>query len=161
MPQEHDGDVPAVSIFPPFVPTAALVAAVLAQRIWPIDAGALLPSPWRYWIGGAIILLAMGFFAMRAVRQMRRSGQSEVPWTPVTEVLQSGPYSLSRNPMYLFMVVACIGFAVLLANPWLLLFTPMVAWALQKWAIIPEEEYLERTFGEEYAVYRTRVRRWI
>lgn len=161
MVETSNADAPAVRVFPPFVPIAGLVAAILAQRIWPIDVSAAFPSPWRYLIGGAIVLGAMIFLPVRAVSQMRNTGQSEIPWTPVTEVLQSGPYGISRNPMYLFMVVACIGFAVLLANPWLFLFTPVVAWALQKWAIIPEEQYLDRTFGAEYEAYRKRVRRWI
>ncbi len=35
------------------------------------------------------------------------------------------------------------------------------AWALQVLAILPEEEYLERKFGEQYLTYKKRVRRWL
>jgi protein-S-isoprenylcysteine O-methyltransferase Ste14 len=32
---------------------------------------------------------------------------------------------------------------------------------LQRYAILPEEEYLERKFGETYLAYKRRVRRWL
>ena len=92
---------------------------------------------------------------------LRRSGQSESPWSPTTSVLARGPFRVSRNPIYLQMLVICIGFALHAANPWILLLTPVVAWCLQAFAIVPEEVYLEGKFGEEYRDYKRRVRRWL
>ena len=63
--------------------------------------------------------------------------------------------------MYLQMVVACVGFSVALANPWILFLTPLCALLLQVLAIIPEEAYLERKFGQVYLDYKRRVRRWL
>ena len=91
----------------------------------------------------------------------RRSGQSEMPWTPTSSIVVRGPYRFTRNPMYLQMVLVCIGCAVLLVNLWILVFTPLVLLALYIYAIRPEEEYLERKFGDAYRHYRRRVRRWI
>jgi protein-S-isoprenylcysteine O-methyltransferase Ste14 len=96
-----------------------------------------------------------------SVALMRRSGQSENPWKPTTEIIERGPYRFTRNPMYLQMVVACVGVAVALGNVWILLLAPVCAWALQVLAILPEEEYLERKFGEQYLAYKKRVRRWL
>jgi len=115
----------------------------------------------RYWLGGLVIVAAVLLLGYRAIAMMRRSGQSEIPWTPVTRLLEDGPYRFTRNPMYLQLVLLCIGFGVLLANVWIIIFTPLVVWVLQRLAIIPEEEYLERQFGEEYREYRRRVRRWL
>ena len=55
----------------------------------------------------------------------------------------------------------CIGVAVTLANAWILLLTPLGGWVLQRWAILPEEAYLERKFGDTYRAYKDRVRRWL
>jgi protein-S-isoprenylcysteine O-methyltransferase Ste14 len=63
--------------------------------------------------------------------------------------------------MYLQMVLGGIGFAIILANVWILLLTPMGAWVLQRFAILPEEAYLERKFGEEYLSYKRKVPRWL
>jgi protein-S-isoprenylcysteine O-methyltransferase Ste14 len=63
--------------------------------------------------------------------------------------------------MYLQMVLVCVGFAVMLGNAWILVLTPLVAFTLQRLAILPEEAYLERKFGDDYAAYKRRVRRWL
>lgn len=63
--------------------------------------------------------------------------------------------------MYLQMVIGCLGFAVLLMNVWILILTPPCWWLLQRLAILPEEQYLERKFGETYTDYKRKVRRWI
>ena len=63
--------------------------------------------------------------------------------------------------MYLQMVIGCVGFSILLWNVWILALTPLCAWLLYRLAIVPEEAYLERKFGETYLSYKRRVRRWI
>lgn len=91
----------------------------------------------------------------------RRGGQSEIPWKPTPHIVDHGPFRITRNPMYLQMVVVCLGFSILLANGWIAILTPVCAWALQRFAIVPEEAYLEGKFGETYLAYERRVRRWI
>lgn len=92
---------------------------------------------------------------------LRMSGQSENPWKPTTRMIERGPFRITRNPMYLQMVIVCIGFAVILANPWIFLLTPFAAWILQQWAILPEELYLEQKFGVTYLAFKNRVHRWL
>ena len=46
-------------------------------------------------------------------------------------------------------------------NWWVLVLTPFGAWLLQRFAIVPEEAYLETKFGEPYLSYKRRVRRWL
>jgi protein-S-isoprenylcysteine O-methyltransferase Ste14 len=92
---------------------------------------------------------------------MRRSGQSENPWKPTTSIIERGPFRITRNPMYLQMVLVCIGVAIALMNIWLFMLTPLCAWLLQRTAIIPEERYLEVKFGDAYLDYKSRVPRWL
>lgn len=161
MVDDTDRDAAAVRVFPPAVPAVAVLLGIGLDLLWPIVVEALLPAPARYWIGGAILLatvLGLGFWA---VVTMRRAGQSENPWNPTTEIVAEGPFRFTRNPMYLQMVLACIGLFVILANVWILLLTPVCVWILQRFAIRPEEAYLERKFGDAYLAYKRRVRRWI
>jgi protein-S-isoprenylcysteine O-methyltransferase Ste14 len=161
MAQDDLRDSAAVRIFPPAVPLVTVLAGVALDYLWPIDPGITLPTPGRYWIGGFIVAGAVLGLGLWSVLIMRRTGQDENPWKPTTEIVQSGPFRITRNPMYLQMVLVCIGFAVMLMNNWILLLTPVCAWVLYQFAIVPEEAYLERKFGDPYRAYKRRVRRWI
>ena len=154
-------DAAAVRIFPPAMPLLTILSGVGLKRLWPLEFGFGLSARARYWIGGTILVgafLGLGFYS---VVLFRRTAQSENPWKPTTQIVNSGPFRFTRNPMYLQMVLGCIGFAIILANVWILLLTPLGAWVLQRFAILPEEAYLERKFGEKYLSYKRKVRRWL
>jgi protein-S-isoprenylcysteine O-methyltransferase Ste14 len=154
-------DAARVRVFPPGVPLITILLGQVLQRFWPIAAWLELTPLVRYGIGGAIVLGSIVGLGFRAIRTMRRTGQDENPWKPTPSVIETGPYRFTRNPMYLQIVIVCIGFAIMLQNPWILLLTPLAAWVLRELAIRPEEEYLERKFGETYLAYKRRVRRWL
>ena len=78
-----------------------------------------------------------------------------------TQVVTSGPYRWSRNPMYVSFVALYIGGALLANTFWPLIFLPLVLLILTKFVIAREEEYLHRTFADRYADYARRVPRWI
>ena len=155
------GDAAAVRVFPPAVPLLTILTGVAFNRLWPLDPGWAFATPERYWIGGVIVAGSILGLGLWSVVLVRRSGQSENPWKPTTAIVERGPFRISRNPMYLQMVVACIGFAVVLINFWILALTPLCAWILHRFAIRPEEAYLERKFGDSYRTYKRRVRRWL
>ncbi len=154
-------DAARVRVFPPGVPIAALLLAVGLNRIWRIDLGFSIPAPLRYWIGGLIAVGAVLGLGAWSVVLFRRGGQSENPWKPTPAIEDRGPFRLTRNPMYLQMVLVCVGLSVALMNWWLLALTPIVGWLLERYAILPEEAYLEQKFGDTYLDYKRRVRRWI
>ena len=154
-------DAAAVRIFPPAVPLLTILAGVGLNRVWPLDFGFVLPAPERYWLGGLIVVAAILGLGLRSVLLFRRSGQNENPWKPTPSVVDRGPFRFTRNPMYLQMVLVCVGVAVMLMNWWILVLTPFGAWVLQRLAILPEEAYLERKFGDAYLAYKRRVRRWL
>ena len=154
-------DAARVRMFPPGVPLLTILAGLGLDRVRPIDIDALLGTPARYWVGGAIIVAAIATLGAPAVRLQRRSGQSENPWKPTTSIVERGPYRFSRNPMYLQLLVATLGAAVMLMNAWIVLLIPVAMWVLVQFVILPEERYLEGKFGEGYLAYKRRVRRWI
>jgi len=154
-------DAAAVRVFPPGIPLLAILLGVGLNWVWPIDLGFSLPTPERYWLGSVIVMSALFGLGLWAVLLFRRGGQNENPWKPTPHIEERGPFRLTRNPMYLQMVVVCLGVAVILMNWWVLLLTPVAGWLLQRLAILPEEAYLERKFGEAYLAYKRRVRRWL
>jgi protein-S-isoprenylcysteine O-methyltransferase Ste14 len=154
-------DRAAVRVFPPAVPLIVILLGILLNRLWPIRTGFERQVPERYWFGGLIVAVAILTLGFWSVMLFKRSGEDPNPWKPSSRLVDRGPYRFTRNPMYLQMLLVCIGFAVLLANVWILLLTPVAAFVLQRYAILPEERYLEAKFGEEYLAYKRRVRRWI
>jgi protein-S-isoprenylcysteine O-methyltransferase Ste14 len=154
-------DAAAVRIFPPGVPLATILLGAGLNRAWPIGLGFSIPRPERYWLGGAIVVGAVLALGLWSVLLFRRGGQSENPWKPTPRIEERGPFRWTRNPMYLQMVLVCIGFSVVLMNGWVLVLTPIAAWLLQRFAIVPEEIYLERKFGTAYRAYKERVPRWL
>lgn len=158
---DSEKDAANVRMFPPGIPLIVILVAIGLNQIWPIDLANEFPKSLRYWIGGTIVASAILGLGAWSVFIMRRSGQSENPWKPTSSIIERGPFRLTRNPMYLQMVVVCFGIAVTLMNFWLFLLTPVCGWLLQRLAIIPEERYLEQKFGETYRAYKNCVRRWL
>ena len=154
-------DAAAVRVFPPAIPLAVVGVGVLLEHGIPLASGSASVTPVRYVLGGAIVAGAILGLGLWSVVLMHRSGQDENPWKPTTEILERGPYRITRNPMYLQRVLVCAGVAILLWNAWILLLTPLCAWLLQRLVIAHEEAYLEARFGERYRAYQRRVRRWI
>ena len=78
-----------------------------------------------------------------------------------TELVTGGPFSLSRNPIYTFMIVAWIGFALLVPT-WLALAAVVLLFAgLELQVRLVEEPHLLRAHGEPYRAYAARVGRFV
>lgn len=73
----------------------------------------------------------------------------------------SGPYRVSRNPMYVAGLFAWLGWTVYYGSPAVFI-ALLLLWAIFSFRVIPyEERQLEMLFGEEYLEYKRSVRRWI
>ena len=154
-------DAAAVRIFPPAIPLLTILAGIGMSYVWPVHVPFEDSPLIRYWMGGLVVVGAVLCLGLWSVVLMRRSGQSENPWMPTLSIVDRGPFRISRNPMYLQMVLVCIGFAIILGNVWILALTPLCAWLLKRLVILPEEIYLEQKFGDDYLRYKRRVRRWL
>jgi protein-S-isoprenylcysteine O-methyltransferase Ste14 len=78
-----------------------------------------------------------------------------------TSLVDGGIFSVSRNPMYVGLLLVSIGWAVWLAsltNIAVIVLSVVVMTNLQ---IKPEEDALRKLFVEKYAEYCRNVRRWI
>jgi protein-S-isoprenylcysteine O-methyltransferase Ste14 len=158
---ENKRDSAAVRIFPPVIPALIIALGVGLDRFLPIEVLFNIPKPFRYWLGGTVVACAMLGLGAWSVLIMRRDGQSENPWKPTFNIIDRGPFRLTRNPMYLQMVIVCLGVGIALSNLWIFLLAPFCGWVLQRLAILPEEAYLEHKFGDSYLAYKERVHRWL
>jgi len=81
----------------------------------------------------------------------------EIPNTLVT----SGPFKLSRHPMYLGMMSILLGVAIFLGSLITFAFPIIFIIIMEKLFIPLEEKNLEKRFGNQYIDYKKNVRRWI
>lgn len=151
----------AVKFPPPILPIVTIIAGYILGRFLPLFPDSTLPTPARYWIGGLIAAASVVIFVVLPFLQFRKSGQDPAPWTPTPEIVVEGMYKFTRNPMYVGMLLFCIGFAIILSSVWILILTPICGWLIYNIAIRHEEIYLEEKFGDSYRAYKRRVRRWI
>jgi protein-S-isoprenylcysteine O-methyltransferase Ste14 len=110
---------------------------------------------------GLIIMIINLLFGLPALRGMFAVKTSPNPSRPTTSLVFSGPYRISRNPMYIGLTIFYAGIVIFFQLPWGLVLLPVVIWLITIWVIIPEEQYLEQKFGAEYLDYKSEVRRWI
>ena len=92
---------------------------------------------------------------------MARHRTALLPGGSTRTILDRGPFGLSRNPLYVGLIVLDVGLALLWPSFWALALVPLGVAALWWGAIVPEERYLGAKFGAEYDAYRARVRRWL
>ena len=127
-----------------------------------IDLPLQLPAIVQHQPAGAV-LIVLGLALSAWARLTFRTQRAEIlPWSKTHSTLvATGPFRFSRNPMYLGILVIGVG-AALVAGTWLMWLVPVLFFVLDNFVIIPyEERSMERTFGDAYRAYRSRVRRWI
>ncbi len=76
-------------------------------------------------------------------------------------LIKTGLFKYTRNPIYLGMVLVCVGAAIYLGSVSSFFIAFLFFFLLQKRFVLREEKYLEEVFGEEYREYKKKVRRWI
>jgi protein-S-isoprenylcysteine O-methyltransferase Ste14 len=157
MPDVRPDTGPSFRLWPPVSVGAPLLAGLLLT--WEVgdpSGGSALATT----LGWILIGVFAGWNGWALVAMARR-GTGLLPGEPSTTVLERGPFALSRNPLYVGLLVLSAGIALLAGSLWALVALPL-EWALLRWgAVLPEERYLAAKFGDTYADYRSRVRRWL
>jgi protein-S-isoprenylcysteine O-methyltransferase Ste14 len=136
---------------------ASLIAMAGLHRLFPV---AIVLHPPVTWGGVVFVGAGLALAAVAAVRFWRR-GTSVHPFHPPTALVTDGPYRMTRNAMYLGLVIVLLGVAIWLGSVTPVLVIPAFMWAIQRRFIEPEEHRLADAFGPAYLEYRRRVRRWL
>jgi protein-S-isoprenylcysteine O-methyltransferase Ste14 len=84
-----------------------------------------------------------------------------MPWTPSTALVQDGPFSFSRNPIYLAFCIMYLGASLIFNSAYILVMLVVVFVLFDRTQIPREERYLEAKFGDEFTRYKAKVGRWI
>ena len=113
-------------------------------------------------IGIVLIVLGVGVAAL-GLRWFAVAGTTPNPMQPqnATRLVISGPYAMSRNPMYVGDAIILAGIAVWIGSVLNLFVLAAFVWIIDRFQIATEEKVLSGIFGDEYAAYRRRVRRWL
>ena len=134
-----------------------MLAGILLNVARPLP---IVPAVLALPVGGTLVGVAVTLFWL-AVRRLRVAGTPVRGNRPTTAIVGTGPYSLSRNPVYLAMSALHLGIASWANNAWLVT-TLAMAVALMAIVVIPREErYLAERFGADYLDYKASVRRWL
>jgi len=161
------------NVMPTFVAMSSLelkvpppvVALLLGLLMWLASSlVAPLEVPFGPRVAVAIVLASVGLvIGLAGVVSFWRAKTTINPTTPTaTSVLvTSGAFRFTRNPMYLSLLLYLLAWAVYLSNLLALLFVPMFVLYINRFQIRPEERALSSLFGQEYAAYKERVRRWL
>ena len=153
-------DRPNTLPWPPIIYIAAAALALIGH--------ALLPLPW---IRGALgeILFATGWLVVAgalaidvaAMRAMSRARTTIMPHRGSDHLVTGGPFSFTRNPIYVGNTMLMIGVGLISGIVWFLILAPVAAYVTTKLAIQREEKHLEARFGKKYRDYAKKVRRWL
>lgn len=156
---DADSPVPGTRLPPLAVaPLAALLTWLVARATPSLS----IDFPAR-----SAVALALGAVAaaigVAGVLEFRRARTTLNPLRPdrAAALVTGGIYRLTRNPMYLAVATALLGWGVWLGHAAAPLGAALfVAW-IDRLQIPPEERALGALFGDEFERYRRKVRRWL
>jgi len=154
---EINRDNPGVLAPPPLIFLSGLAAGLLFSLAFPLS---FLSGPIRMVLGILLVALGGGII-VAAFRTMMSAGTPVDPGQPVQRIVTSGPYRLTRNPIYLSFGLISLGIGILADAAWVLILLPVVLVIIDRGVVAREEKYLERKFGADYLRYKSAVRRWI
>ena len=112
----------------------------------------------------SIITLFIGLiFIISAVIQFINRKTTVNPTKPhkTSTLVITGTYKITRNPMYLGMLLIIISFALYNASIISIILIPLFIFYINKFQIEPEEFEMRKKFGKEYEDYCKKVDRWI
>ncbi|WP_333787264.1 methyltransferase family protein [Methanomethylovorans sp.] len=119
----------------------------------------VVPEPFNY-LGFILVVVGAGLNIWTDAL-FKKEKTTVKPHEMPTTLLVSGPFKVSRHPMYLGMVIILLGLFLYLGSLITLVY-PVVFFLLMERLFIPvEEKNLEMSFGPEYHKYRAKVHRWI
>ena len=112
------------------------------------------------WSALALLLPGIGLL-LWCVREFHVKGKGTIaPWSPPRHLVTSGLFRVSRNPVYLSVVMIVLGWAIGFRSWLLLLYALALVVAFHLRVLLHEEPFLARTHREEWTRYRARVPRW-
>ena len=157
MAKEQDRPNISPMVHPPVVALMFIVIAYFLGRFvaLPFSAPAIL----RY-TGLALTLLGF-LLGIGAFLEFRKARTGLDPHGSSKQMVTSGIYRFSRNPIYLGFLLMVIGLPLNSGLLWGIVMAPLYIMTMTRLVIEREEAYLEKKFKPQYTDYKSRVRRWL
>ncbi|VAX37257.1 hypothetical protein MNBD_PLANCTO02-2361 [hydrothermal vent metagenome] len=144
-------------ILPPIWLITAILLMTFLHLFFPLFM--VFPPPMN--LCGLVFGVAGLFIFGWAARCILLAKTTIKPFHESTSLITTGPFRVSRNPIYLGMVLVLLGVAIWIGSLTPLLVVPFFILVIDTVFIRGEQQMLQATFGEEYTQYCRRVRRWI
>lgn len=157
MPKEQDRPNISPMVHPPVVALMFIVIAYFLGRFVPLPFSA--PAILRY---VSLALTFVGFLlGVGAFLEFRKANTTLDPHGSAKQLVTSGIYRFTRNPIYLGFLLIVIGLPLNSGLYWGIVLAPFYVFMMNRLIIQHEEAYLGRKFGKSYSSYTSRVRRWL
>ena len=145
------------NVHPPIVALFYIAFALILGRF--IQIPLAVPAIFNN-IGFALTLIGF-LFGVGAFIEFRKARTTLDPHSSVKNLVTTGVYGFSRNPIYLGFLLMVIGLPLNSGYYWGFFISPFYALTMNRLVIEREESYLEKKFGDVYTGYKSRVRRWL
>ena len=146
--------------WPPILYGCAILGGWLLGHLYPLPFLPRFLAEMAFMLGLILIVTAI-FIDVRTYLELRNHKTTILPTKGAAHLVTSGPFSFSRNPIYLSNTLLTFGIGLASANIWLFGTGIIAAFATHNLAILREEKHLTAKFGNEWRKYAKRVRRWI
>jgi protein-S-isoprenylcysteine O-methyltransferase Ste14 len=152
-------DALKLKIPPPVVALAMGALMWLIARVAPTLTFAL---PARRALADCVALagISTAIAGIVAFRQVRTTVNPLRP-EKASSLVVFGIYKITRNPMYLGLLLVLLAWALILSNALAIIMLPAFMLYMNRFQIGPEETALASAFGDAFSQYTRRVRRWL
>jgi protein-S-isoprenylcysteine O-methyltransferase Ste14 len=145
--------------WPPFLYAAAFAGAVLLGRAWPI--AVIHGHGWFPWLSGSALIVIAVCLDVWAVKTLIERRTAVLPHRGSSYLVTCGPFSFTRNPIYLGYTLMMVGIGLITLNPWFFIMASGAVAIMTLFAVRNEERHLLSRFGFEFERYCRATSRWI
>lgn len=156
---EAKAEKPNIIPWPPLILIAMVALGFVLNAYFPI--GWVYPplSEFLSFLGIMLVFLAIAFDVW-AMKTLSLHKTTIMPHKGSSTLVSSGPFAISRNPIYLGNVVLVVGLALLFGIVWHFVLAFIGGFLTSMLAIRAEEAHLAHNFPREWSNYQKKVRRW-
>jgi protein-S-isoprenylcysteine O-methyltransferase Ste14 len=156
-PPKPPRDKPRIKIIPPKLALMFLAGGIVLNFIVPLP----VFDFWTSFFIGLLLAPLGGAFAWWGFKTFAAHKTDFRIDRPASCIVKTGPYTHTRNPIYIGGAVLYVGLALLFNAGWAVLGVIPLLYIIHTRVVLPEEEYLENKFGDEYRAYKAKVKRWL
>ena len=119
----------------------------------------IIPFPYNNF--GWVFIIAGVILNLWTDNLFKKHNTTVKPYLKPSHFISKGPFRISRNPMYLGMLIILAGTSILFRSIILLIPSFLYLLVMNIFYIRKEETYLLEQFGDEFLSYKKKVRQWI